>query len=442
MNPPPTGSPHAWQATSTRRAGTVTGIVLLAAAVLAARPDLAVLAVPVLLTSLWSGTGPTHPTTARLHEPDGETRAGELTATLTLHPADTAPLTHLRIAAPGHRDTQTVIATPPGTREIPLRLASVRTGTQDTFDIAVRAYDTTGTWEQPPWNVHAPRRLVLPGTTPLGAVPLPDILRGLTGTHTSHRLGDGTELRDIHPFHPGDRLRRIDWRTTARRSPDLEDLYVRRTFATAEATAILIIDSRDDVGPDIRTWRGHAHPRPEDATSLDLARHAAASIAHRLTQTGDRVTMEDLARRRRPLPPASGQRHLRRLTHALALAHPVDDRATSHTLRPPPLPAGAVVYLFSTLLDDDTTTLVRAWRTLGHRVVVIDTLPTLHPIHLPHLRLAWRITRLERDDRITTLQHTGTPVIHWSGHTPTRRRLEALAHRTRRRPATTPRSTP
>ncbi|MBO0610226.1 DUF58 domain-containing protein [Myceligenerans salitolerans] len=443
MTTPTTDRPPAWTPTTTRHAATATGLVLLAAAVLTGRPDLALLAAPILLTTLWSATPPTRPTTAHLHQPAGETHAGQLTATLTLHPAPTAPLTHLRITAPGHRDTHTVIATPT-TREIPLRLASVRTGPQDTFHIALRAYDTSGVWEQPPTDLHGARRLVLPATTPLGPVPLPHALRGLTGPHTSRRLGDGTELRDIHPFQPGDNPRRIDWRTTARRSPDLTTPYTRRTLATAEATAMLVLDSRDDVGPDIRTWRNHGTRRPDDPTSLDLARHAAASIARQLIESGDRVAMEDLGRRRRPVPPASGRRHLRRLTHALALAHPLDDRATSHTIRPPQIPSGAIVYLFTTLLDDDTTRLVRAWRTLAHPVVVIDTLPTLHPIHQPHLRLAWRITRLERDQRITDLHHTGTPVIHWATHThepPPRTHLQALARRTHHHPSPTPRTT-
>ncbi|GAB4085565.1 hypothetical protein GCM10028784_21950 [Myceligenerans cantabricum] len=442
-----TSRPPTWTATTSRRAAITTGLVLLATALLAGRPDLALLGTPVLLTALWAGTAPTRPTTARLDEPPGETRAGELTATLTLDGGDTHPLAHLRITAPGHRDTETVVATGPDPRPLHLHLTSVRTGPQDTFDVALRAHHTSGHWEQPPSGVHGARRLVLPATTPLGAVPLPDTLRGLTGPHTSRRLGDGTELRDIHPFHPGDRLRRIDWRATARRSPDLDELYVRRTMATAEATALLVLDSRDDVGPDVRTWRGYGTRRPDDPTSLDLARHAAASVARRLVENGDRVGMEDLARRRRPVPPASGRRHLRRLTHGLALAHPVD-RATGHAIRAPRIPAGAIVYLFSTLLDDETTALARAWRALGHRVVVIDTLPGLRPVHLPHLRLAWRITRMERDDRIAGLRQSGTPVIHWvdaaaagttgTGGTGARRRLEALARAGRRHATTSP----
>ena len=61
--------------------------------------------------------------------------------------------------------------------------------------------------------------LVLPRTTPLAQTPVSARLRGLTGPHTSRRLGDGTELRDIAPLLPGDPVRRVDWRVTARRSP-------------------------------------------------------------------------------------------------------------------------------------------------------------------------------------------------------------------------------
>ncbi|MFD2024799.1 DUF58 domain-containing protein [Promicromonospora aerolata] len=206
----------------------------------------------------------------------------------------------------------------------------------------------------------------------------------------------------------------MDWRTTARRSPDLDTLYVRRTYATAEASAVLVVDSRDEVGPDVRTWRGYGTLRVDEPTSLDLARHAAASVAHALVEAGDRVGLEDLARRRRPLPPAAGRRHLRRLIHGLALAHPTD-RASGHRVRPPQLPADAIVYLFTTLLDDEPLHLVRTWRTAGHPVVVIDTLPDVHPVIENHLAIAWHIARLEREDRIAALDGEGVPLVPWAG---------------------------
>lgn len=412
-----------WRPTTAHTAAVVTGIPLLATTVLAGRADIALIGIPALLAATWAhSTRPTTPLTATLH--------------LT---TSTADVIHLRITATGHRTTHLALAAHPPRQDLPLRLASVRTGPQETFTVDLRGSQHS-TWEEEPTQVGGTPRLVLPAAARLGRLPLPHRLRGLTGPHSARRLGDGTELRDIHPFTPGDRLRRIDWRTTARRSPDLDTLYVRRTHATAEATAMLVVDSRDDVGPDLRTWRGYGTLRVDEPTSLDLARHAAASVARALLETGDRVGLEDLARRRRPLPPASGRRHLRRLIHGLALAHPTD-RATGHRVRPPQLPADAIVYLFTTLLDDQPLHLVRTWRATGHPVVVIDTLPDPHPVTENHLAIAWHIGRLERENRIATLDGEGTPVVRWAG--PERDhatiRFEALARAAQRHhPGPTP----
>ncbi|MFJ3406889.1 DUF58 domain-containing protein [Promicromonospora sp. NPDC090134] len=431
-------SSRGWQLTSAYTAAVVAGVVLLALGVLGGRADLALIGVPGLLAAAWARSGrpglagDTAEATAEdaeprgtLQEPEGSAAAGELTATLRVDPG-AADVVHLRIGAAGHRTTEVTLRTAPHptphptppshpapARDVPLRLSSVRTGPQDTFAIDLRG-SLRATWEQEPVQVGSTRRLVLPAAAPLGRLPLPQRLRGLTGPHSSRRLGDGAELRDIHPFTPGDRLRRIDWRTTARRSPDLDTLYVRRTYATAEATAVLVVDSRDDVGPDLHTWRGYGTLRVDEPTSLDLARHAAASIARALVEGGDRVGLEDLARRRRPLPPAAGRRHLRRVVHGLALAHP-KDRASVHRVRPPQVPADAIVYLFTTVLDDEPLHLVRTWRTKGHPVVVIDTLPDVHPVTENHLRIAWRIARLEREDRLAALTGEGVPVVRWAG---------------------------
>ena len=60
-------------------------------------------------------------------------------------------------------------------------------------------------------------RVVAPRRAAIGWLPLPRRLQGLTGSHESARAGDGGDFRDVHPFTAGDRLRRIDWKATARR---------------------------------------------------------------------------------------------------------------------------------------------------------------------------------------------------------------------------------
>src|SRR5690606_15065348 len=135
--------------------------------------------------------------------------------------------------------------------------------------------------------------LVLPVPVPLPQLPAPFALRGLTGNHGSRRPGDGGELRDVHPFTPGDALRRIDWKVTARQATGLSMPYVRRTFAMADAVVVLVVDSRDDAGGDVTTWSGFRKARPDEWTSLDVARRAAASFARAGLLAGDRVGLQD-----------------------------------------------------------------------------------------------------------------------------------------------------
>ncbi|MFC8599306.1 DUF58 domain-containing protein [Isoptericola sp. NPDC057191] len=410
-----------WRRGPQAAAGIGAGTLVLGLGLLVGRADVALLGVAPLLAALWAGRPRARRTTAQpalttvttvtIEPAGGPAAPGELRATLHLDPPDEAELLHARVYAPGHRPTGVVVAATP--RELALTLRTVRTGPQRTFHVDARGYGAGGGTAEDPVSVTAPDRLVLPTALPLGRVPVPRRLRGLTGPHTSRRLGDGNELRDVHPFTPGDRLRRIDWRTTARRSPHLDTLYVRRTYATAEATAVLVVDSRDDVGPDLRTWRGTGPLRVDEPTSLDLARHAAASVANALITGGDRVGVDDLGRRRRPLPPAAGRRHLRRVLHALALSSP---RGTpQRRLRAPQVPADAIVYLFSTVLDDEPVELLRAWVAGGHPVVLVDTLPNVRGAREEHMRLAWRVTRAERDDRLRRAAAAGAPVVRWAG---------------------------
>ena len=93
------------------------------------------------------------------------------------------------------------------------------------------------------------------------SLPLPRRLQAMTGSHESARIGDGGEFRDIHPFTAGDRLRRIDWKATARRGQSAADLYVRRTNALADATVLIVMDSRDDVGEQVAEWSRNARRR-------------------------------------------------------------------------------------------------------------------------------------------------------------------------------------
>ncbi|WP_265521210.1 DUF58 domain-containing protein [Oerskovia flava] len=428
-----------WASTPAFAAGIGLGLVLLAAGLLTARADVALLGVPVLAAAAWGhSTRPQGGVTVDFVPDAAPAAPGTLTSRIHVRAPVGCDLVHLRVTAPDVGDLEQVLHVDTE-RYVTLTSRSVRTGLRPTFRVDHKAYGRHGALEQHPADTTAPPRLVLPRLTTLRRLPAPHQLRGLTGPHTSRRMGDGSELRDIDEYRPGDRMRRIDWRTTARRSPSLETLHVRRTYATAEATVMLVVDSRDDVGPDLTTWGGAGTLRPEDITSLDVARHAATSVAQAVIDAGDRVGYEDLGRMRRPVPPAGGRRQLRRIVHGLALARPYGEPRARH--RPPQVPSGATLYLFSTFLDDEASRLAQIWHEHGHQVVAVDTLP---PVRLagasPTVTLAWRITRMEREDRVHALTLAGIDVIRWipaDDTTPAPHvQLEAAARRAaRHRPA-------
>src|SRR5690606_35883748 len=96
--------------------------------------------------------------------------------------------------------------------------------------------------------------------------------------------------------------------------------------ATSDATVILVIDSRDDVGERVEDWSGG--PVEGGLTSMDLAREAAASIAAAVIGMGDRVGLHDLAAPGRVVPAGGGRRHLERLFRRIEVSEPLGTRLT------------------------------------------------------------------------------------------------------------------
>ncbi|MCL2465229.1 MAG: DUF58 domain-containing protein, partial [Micrococcales bacterium] len=344
---------------------------------------------------------------------------------------DGLPAADVLIALPDAPADAGVRTAPRTVRRVPLVVRTVRTGPQEVATVEAQGIGRGAVSASEPAGPVRRDTLVLPGAFPLRELPLPAQLRGLTGTHGSRRPGEGGDLRDVHLFHSGDRLRRIDWRVTARRSPDLHELYVRGEHALAEASAVLVVDSRDEVGPDPRTWAGSEPTRLADPTSLDVARRAAASVARAFLAGGDRVGLDDLGVLRRPLAPGGGRGQLDRIVHALALTRP--EGASRHRVRSPRLPSGALVVVFSTFLDDEAADAAVGWRRIGHRVIAVDVLPRLRTAHLPERALiAARLVLLAREDRLADLRDLGVEVITWRDDPTTE--LAAASRADRRRP--------
>src|SRR5262249_4228969 len=93
-----------------------------------------------------------------------------------------------------------------------------------------------------------------------------------SGNQVSRAKGEGIEFADIRPFAPGDRVRRVNWRASARR----ERLYVNESHPERAGDVILFLDS-------------FAEARTADESTIDQAIRAAASLAEAYLARRNRV---------------------------------------------------------------------------------------------------------------------------------------------------------
>ncbi|MCU1528404.1 MAG: hypothetical protein JWP75_2167 [Frondihabitans sp.] len=256
------------------------------------------------------------------------------------------------------------------------------------------------------------RRLIPPPRLRMESLPMPHRVVGITGGHGSRTPGDGGEFRDVALFAPGDRLRRIDWKATARRAQRPGELYVRRTFSTADAIVVLVLDDRDELGSDVTRWSG-ARGGTATTTSLDLAREAASSLAAAYVAAGDRVGLRDLAGTARSVEPGGGIRHLERLQSTISTAAPTGEPVKR--IRTPLVPASSLVVVLSTFLDDEPATMAITWASTGHRVIAVDVLPTPDVKRANREELAaYRLLMVERGDRIDGMLASGVERVRWA----------------------------
>lgn len=257
------------------------------------------------------------------------------------------------------------------------------------------------------------RALMLPAVAAVQPGPAPPRPASTVGAHRTRRAGEGSELLDIREFAPGDRIRRIDWRVTARR----DRLHVRRTAVDADADVALCLDTRFEVGADVASWA----PPPDDPAaarrqdgSLDVMVRAAVAIAAAHLRNGDRVTVLNLAQPSQSVRAGSGQRQLTRIR--MRLARTTSDRGAGRlALRASAIPTGAIVIVLSPYLDDPIAELAVSAHRRGAQVVALDVLPwPLKPdSHRPGSPEALRIVLAERQDRLAALARAGVPVLRW-----------------------------
>src|SRR3954453_7742384 len=129
--------------------------------------------------------------------------------------------------------------------------------------------------------------------------------RGVVGLHRSVRAGEGSELIGIRRFAPGDRIRRINWRTSLRSN----ELHVNATATDRDAVVQILLDARYDAG--VSGGVGG------QASGIDRAVRASAAMAAFYLGLGDRVGLVTYAGQARVLSARAGRGQWKRFIAGL-----------------------------------------------------------------------------------------------------------------------------
>jgi uncharacterized protein (DUF58 family) len=220
------------------------------------------------------------------------------------------------------------------------------------------------------------------------------------GEHAARAAGEGSEFAGVREFVPGDRQRRINWPATTRRGT----LHLSTFAAERTQHTVVIADATADVGE-------------PGSTSLDLVLRGAAGAIARYLAARDRVGLIVFGTRLSWVGPGQGQRHFHRLTDLLVSSPFGWEPAAALTRLPrAALPPGALIIVFSPLLDTRLIEAVRDLRERGFNVLVVDVLNAEpQPSRGALSALAVRMWRLEQEAIRFSLTQIGVPIVHWDG---------------------------
>jgi uncharacterized protein (DUF58 family) len=220
------------------------------------------------------------------------------------------------------------------------------------------------------------------------------------GTHVARGRGDGIEFADVRAFQAGDRVRQVNWRATARR----RSLQVNDRHPEHSSDVVLLLDTFQEA-------------REGSMGTLDSGVRAAAAMARAHLARRDRVGVVDFGGVLHWLEPAFGTKQLYRIIDALLASEVAFSYAWRNVEGIPlrVLPPGALILAITPLLDERSIALVTDLRRRGRDVTVIEVSPLDHVSPGPSAQdgIAYRLWRLQREALRAQLQGLGVGVAVW-----------------------------
>jgi len=299
-------------------------------------------------------------------------------------------------------------------RLLEFRFRCARWGAYRLGDVHLRARDAAGrfAWEKTLDRAETLR--VYPRPEQLRELVAPRETQLFTGNRVSRQKGEGLEFADLRPFAHGDRIRRINWRASARRG----ELWVNEFHAERNSDVIIFLDSFADA-------------RLGGTGTLDEAIRAAASLSERYLIEKDRVGLINFGGILNWLRPGTGLIQRYQIVEALLNTEITLSYAWKEIdfLPRGTLPAKALVLALTPLLDDRAVSALLDLRARGFDLVVIEVspLPFAEPEPGETGKLAFRLWKLVREGRRAEYERAGAAVVEWHEGMPLTAILEGVS---------------
>jgi uncharacterized protein (DUF58 family) len=285
-------------------------------------------------------------------------------------------------------------------RALALPLACRHFGGYRVGGCVIRAFDRFGLSVDEALVEPAFQLAVFPEAEHLERLLRPIRTQPFAGNQVARTKGDGIEFADIRPFVPGDRVRSINWRASARR----QELHVNEHRPERNADVVLFLDS-------------FAEARGADGGTLDRAVRAASALAAHYLDRRDRVGLVGFGGFVRWLTPSTGERQLRRIVETLIETEIRFSYVWSQLdlLPARTLPPQSLVLALSPLLDERPIDALADLRRRGYDLVIVEVSPLAYvveprdTVEASSLRM-WRVWRQALRYRYERL---GVPVVEW-----------------------------
>ena len=249
--------------------------------------------------------------------------------------------------------------------KITRKLRALSRGTYRLGKTGLRSGDLFGLYPVEASLAHTPWSIfVYPKIKELSGFSLPS--RRPIGDSLSRRIvwSDPSRPAGVREYQPGDPVKNIDWKTTARRG----EMYVRKFDSSMSEHVMIFAEAVTTKVP----WEGYR------SDVLEGTMVATASISKCALELGYKVGLvtngiTSLRTSRAVIPPSSGPNQLTSLLEALAMVQPIAIRSTQELVktRRGAVPIGCTLMHIGGIYQPRTMHYLAGLARIGHPVIIV-----------------------------------------------------------------------